>query len=270
MKIRSTMETLALISLIIASSGCAELPDEEVGVADEDLVASNALTVNALTINALTTNALTTNALTTNALTTNALTTNGLIRDALRDSLTREFFSYLVSCALPQGARVDVTIDGVTYGFNGQIGIFPQWGTASGTCDTGCKNWVSGCVLSRVNYLGVHVPISIRGNKAPLVLGPTEMTDYPKREATYYGNVFSSSQIRYACLSPGATSDTRVCGSSLAACVMKVVGSCDSFCGPAHTDGAFPNCRDMPRDPVTGLWPANSNSYPGSITVFLQ
>jgi hypothetical protein len=129
---------------------------------------------------------------------------------------------------------------------------------------------VSGCVLARVNYLGVRVPISIRGNKAQLVLGSTEMKDYPNREATYYGSVFSQPQIRYACLSPGATSDERVCGPSLADCVMKVVGPCNSFCGPPTIDGAFPNCRDMPRDPVTGLWPTDSRAFPGSITVFLQ
>lgn len=277
MKYPSSCLIFALQAMSAAGlSGCLALEgeveeegSEAVGVVEEPLVTENALTINALTTNALTTNALATNALTTNALTTNALTANSVVTDALRDELARELFSYVVSCALPAGAHVDLTIDGVDYVFNGQIGIFPQWGNAGGSCDKGCRNWVSGCVLARVNYLGVQVPISVRGTKAPLALGPDEASDYPKREATYYGNIFSQPQVRYACLSPGETSNPRVCGPSLDDCVMEVVGSCDLFCGPAHASGAFSNCRNMPRDP-SGAWPNGSQSFPGSITVFLK
>jgi hypothetical protein len=259
-------------------SGCLAIDEgieeegiEDIGAAEERLLTPNSLTINALTANALTANALTANALTANALTANALTANSLVMNALSDAPTREFFSYVASCALPAGESIDLTINGVSYVFQGQIGVFPQWGMTGGKCEAGCQNWVSGCVLARVNYLGVRVPISIRATKAPLLaLAPSEGADYSHREAAYYGNVFSHPQTRYACLSPGETSNPRVCGPSLDDCVMDVVGSCDLFCGAPHVSGAFTNCRDKPRDPATGLWPVGSQSYPGSITVYLK
>jgi hypothetical protein len=279
MKFFSSSLVLALhVSSIALLTGCIALDEgldeeglEDIGAAEQQLVTPNSLTINALTANALTANALTANALTANALTANALTANSLVMDALSDAPTREFFSYVASCALPAEEHIELTIGGVTYVFNGQLGVFPQWGLAGGKCEAGCQHWVSGCVLARVNYLGVRVPISVRGTKAPLLaLSPTEAADYPHREGAYYGNVFAYPQVRYACLSPGETSNPRVCGPSLDDCVMNVVGSCDLFCGPPHASGAYSNCRDMPRDPASGLWPAGSKSYPGSITVYLK
>ena len=44
------------------------------------------------------------------------------------------------------------------------------------------------------------------------------------------GNIFGDHQGIYACLSPGATSDNRVCGDSLSNCPMAVTGSCDRVC----------------------------------------
>jgi hypothetical protein len=242
---------------------------EEVAQAQSLIIAENALSWNALTSNALTTNALTSNALTTNALTSNALTTNALTSQALRDPLARQLLKYIVGCALKADKHFDLNIDGVLYGFDGQIGLKPTWGDSGGSCDSACKTWVSGCVLSRVNYLGIPVPISIRGSKAELSSDTTERTAYSIREASYYGNIFASPQIRYACLSPGQTSIDRSCGPSLTDCVMTIVGTCDAACDAAKSDGSFPNCRDQGRT-TSGKFPSGSTGYPGSVTVFLQ
>ena len=94
--------------------------------------------------------------------------------------------------------------------------------------------------------------------------------EFTHREATYYGDIFSQPQVRYACLSPGETSNPRVCGPSLDDCVMDVVGACDAACDLPESTGAFPKCRDKPRNLLSWLWPQDTKSFAGSITVFLK
>jgi hypothetical protein len=236
--------------------------EEEVSEAQQEVVVENALTQNALTQNALTQNALTQNALTQNALTQNALTQNALTQNALHDPNARELLKYVVSCALPEGVHFDIDVDGITYGYDGHIGLAPEWGLPDGSCDKQCKSWVSGCVMSRVDYLGETVLISIRGRHQALSSSLAERTAYPDREATYYGNIFSTPQDLYACLSPGATSIPRVCGPSLDDCVFDVLGECDELCGKPGNDGSFPNCR-------TGRG-GDGKKHVGSVTVFLE
>jgi hypothetical protein len=225
------------------------------------LETENALTANALTANALTANALTANALTANALTANALTANALTANGLRDPLGRELLKYVVSCALPDGTDVTVKVDGKTYVFEGSIGLAPDWGRAYGSCDSSCQRWVSACVLARVDAAGVEREISIRGDNPALRPTWHELRDYPHREATYYGNIFAAEEPRYLCLSPGATSDERVCGPSLADCPMTVVGSCDDVCADRGAFGTFQDCRTARR------W--SSAAYAETVTVFL-
>jgi hypothetical protein len=230
-------------------------------VGQSELLAENALTANALTANALTANALTANALTANALTANALTANALTANGLRDPLGRELLKYVVSCALPEGGEVAVRVDGETYRFPGSIGIAPEWAGAHGSCDLSCQRWVSGCVLARVDAAGIKRLISIRGDHPALKPSRRELRDYPVREATYYGNIFANREPRYLCLSPGATSDQRVCGASLADCPMTVVGSCDDVCEHEGEYGTFSDCHTSRR--------RHGEDFSESVTVFL-
>jgi hypothetical protein len=226
------------------------------------------LTANALTANALTANALTPNALTANALTANALTANGL-----GDPNSRELLKYVVSCALTADEHIDVTVEGVTYSFDGQLGLAPEWGEPDGHCGKACQGWVSACVLARVDFLGQPREISLRGQNQGLEVTSSECSAYTQREATYYGNVFASPQQRFACLSPGQTQDTRVCGPSIDGCVVNVVGACDDVCGHQRDDGSFPDCRAPDGDDEHGDGHKKHDAddvYHGSITVFLQ
>jgi hypothetical protein len=275
MKIYSTLRCLGVALASFAAVGCVGTADEDIASVQDDLTIDNGLTTNGLTTNGLTTNGLTTNGLTTNGLTTNGLTTNGLttngltanvlVMSALSDPNARELLKYIVSCALATNESVTFTVDAETYTFPGEIGLAPGWGEPGGNCeDAYCQGWVSACVLARVDYLGATVPISIRGASPFLQTTAAERATYTEREATYYGNIFSSPMLRYACLSPGQTSDTRVCGPSLAGCVMQITGQCDVECGHVRADGSFPKCRNVPPG-----WPG-STVYPGSVTVFLK
>ena len=107
-------------------------------------------------------------------------------------------------------------VDGKRYEFPGSLGLAPEWGERARL------------VRRRVPALGVGLragarrrrrassaTISIRGDHRALRPSGDELRDYTDREATYYGNLFVDGQPRYLCLSPGKTSDERVCGDSL-------------------------------------------------------
>ncbi len=258
---RSVGGTWVLGAALLAASGgaCGGEPDAS-DTQSSSALADNSLTANSLTANSLTANSLTANSLTANSLTANSLTANSLTANALRDPLSREFFKYVVSCALDEGQHIAMSIDGTKYTFDGSLGLAPEW--ARSRCDVSCQRWVSACVLARVDFLGVKKEISIRGDNDALRPDWHEMHDYPVREAAYFGNLFADGKPRFLCLSPDQTNDERVCGPSLATCPMKPVGSCDDACdhGPFRS---FNDCSDAGRE-------GRGHTYAESITVFLQ
>src|SRR3954468_10442973 len=254
--------TLGLtFAALFASVGCGEAGDDAETI-QAAIMAENALTANALTANALTATALPANALTASALTANALTANALTANGLRDPLGREFLKYVVSCALDEDDSVSFRVDGTKYVFQGSLGSAPDWGNNHGSCDGECQRWVSACVLARVDAAGVKRMISIRGDNRALRPDDKELRQYTDREATYFGNVFIRNQPRFLCLSPGKTSDERVCGDSLRDCPMTVVGTCDDACADEGRYGAFEDCSDKGRA-------RRGTIYDESITVFL-
>ena len=104
--------------------------------------------------------------------------------------------------------------------------------------------------------------ISIRGDNRRSSPWRTRRRDYPVREATYFGNLFVDGKPRYLCLSPGQTSDQRVCGSSMSNCPMTVVGSCDDACHDEGPHGDFRKCSNVGKA-------GHGETFAESITVFL-
>jgi hypothetical protein len=262
---------LCAMSLVgcLAQTGDESDADGDLGVVQQLALTNNALTNNALTNNALTNNALTNNALTNNALTNNALTSNALTNNALSDPNAREVLKYIASCALPAASAINVTVGGVAYSFPGGLGLAAAWGNGGGTCNTACQETVSACVISRLDYLGVHVDISLRGKAAGLVTDASERAAYPVAEGAYYGNIFLSTPVLNACIAPGQTGLTRVCGPSTVGCAVTVIGQCDDVCDKADkANGFFPNCRDALKD-AGGHFPPGTRTYAGAATVFL-
>jgi hypothetical protein len=225
-------------------------------------LSANALSANALSANALSANALSANALSANALSANALSANALTSQALEDPLAREFLSYVVSCALPAEAVVDMTIDGTEYKFPGGLGLAPEWGETGGHCDETCQRWVTACVLARVDFLGVHRIISVRGASPALRTTWQERRDYQDDEAAYFGNLFIPGAPKFACLGPGKKAIPRVCGDSLDTCPMQVVGSCAKACGFQGPAGGFVDCSSSGNERKPEI-------YLESVTVFL-
>ncbi|MEZ4362024.1 MAG: hypothetical protein R3B48_17690 [Kofleriaceae bacterium] len=117
-----------------------------------------------------------------------ALTANPSTSALLAKPEGRDYFSYIVSCALPAGQTVHATVDGELYQFPGAVGLAPEWTTrALGASE---QRWVSACLLARVNAYGISVPISLRGEHGALVVDDAEASSYPLVEGAFYGNVF--------------------------------------------------------------------------------
>ncbi len=229
------------------------------------------ITPNGLTQNGLTQNGLTQNGLTQNGLTQNGLTQNSLLRDALASAstgeLNQQFLSYVVSCALRADQSVDLTVGGTPMRFAGQMGLAPEWGASdTAQCGPECQQWVSACLLARINYYGHRIDVSLRGQKAPaLSTDQAELSAFPRAEATYFGNIFvqGTPQPRYACTVAGSPLISRVCGPADSSgkypgCVVNVLGDCNAVCDIKPTLGTtyFANCH-----------PAGQPAY-RSITVF--
>ena len=168
----------------------------------------------------------------------------------------------MVSCALDEDDACRSAVDGKKYEFPGRWGWRPSGARATDRATAQCQRWVSACVLARVDAAGVKRLISIRGDH-PRCARRQGAARYTDREATYYGNVFIRGQPRYLCLSPGKTSNERVCGDSLTDCPMTVVGSCEDACADeGDCSAAFQDCSDRGRA-------RRGTVYHESITVFL-
>ncbi len=151
-----------------------------------------------------------TDSITHNAMTFNAMTFNALMlhpTEKLRDhslqqvvapgspfetlldadSYSREFFAYLVSCALPEGDAI--TWQAQTW--PGELGLCPAW--KDSPPDLACQELVSSCLLARSNAYGETVQISLRGlftDDAPLPMGGTEVDQFGWPEGGFFGNIF--------------------------------------------------------------------------------
>jgi hypothetical protein len=252
-----------------ATLGCGapladDLVEAQSAMMAENGLATNGLAANGLAANGLAANGLAANGLAANGLAANGLAANGLAANGLADPAAQKFMEYVVSCALPAGHAVTYTRDGVSYTFAGGIGVAPEWERES--CDGSCQRWVSACVLARLNKLGVHREISIRGANAALALTPQELQDYPVREATYYGNLFQREQPRYACLSDAATQDLRVCGDSLVGCAVAFPGPCEKVCQRPGRNGSFVDCASHE---LSRADRNDDSTYAETVTVFL-
>jgi len=124
---------------------------------------------------------------------TNGLaSTNGL----MTTSDGRNTVSYLVRCALSASdTLVKQDQNGVSYTFHGAIGVAPQW--KNGSCDSGCQENVSACLMAHVNTSGKHVNLWLDGTSPAIGWGRNP--SYPMQESAFFGNIFASPPTPYFC-----------------------------------------------------------------------
>jgi hypothetical protein len=182
-------------------------------------LASNRLASNRLASNRLASNRLASNRLASNRLASNRLASNGLANDKLAstrlqansetaDMLNtadgREVYSYIVSCALPEGTMIEADVPGAEdtappntiYScnkehcvFSGSVGLAEHW--IDRRLDQKGQRWVTACLLARVNHYGVTEIISMRGVAPELSVSPEEAEQYSLQEGAFYGNLFA-------------------------------------------------------------------------------
>jgi hypothetical protein len=204
------------VSLALAATlgGCNAPSENDTDTsAESELVGENGLSMinglsmtNGLSGNGLSGNGLSGNGLSGNGLVMNPLATTGLVSSTflMNSAAGRSTLTYMVKCALPLGHNITKTdLTGASYTFAGGLGLTPQWET--GTCDGDCQRWISACMLAHVNTAGIHVPIWIVGQNTGLGWG--QSATYPNQEGTFFGNIFTVSNVNkvdaYYCAGPG-------------------------------------------------------------------
>jgi len=254
---KSQLTLLAIASVLAtASVACTNMSEEGI-VNDEDpLTSANGLSSNGLSSNGLTSNGLSSNGLSSNGLSSNGLSSNGLVMGALRDTsttgdLTRMFFRYLVSCALPTGHSVSYTWTDSSSMLHtevnpGGLGLAPLWET--GPVDQTGKELVSACLGARVNSKGIVVPLSLRAkNVSALTVTSSERSSYTYGEGSFWGDLFSGSPHIYSCtraplhvgiasssyLSQGRTCTTAACG------LIHPLGQCYAYDGTGSGQACY-------------------------------
>jgi len=230
----------------------------------------NGLMTNAIIANAILANAILANAIVPNAILANALTgdliddpnTNSLsvllsyslddlaakiqsVPPNLTSAIVPELMDYFVGCALNEGESWNMTYNGTHYTFTGGIGLAPS--VLTDLLSTEQAQWLSACLMARVNYFGKHVLISLRGDSISTT--PAEEAQYYVFEGAFFGNIFSNIQQKFACqgvpksvaLQESPDRYLRVCTDEDDYCYFTIVGPCADFCssdeGPCVVNG---------------------------------
>jgi hypothetical protein len=232
------------LSLVVVVAGCAA-SGPSLGTTESHVETQNRLATNRLATNRLATNRLATNGL-------SEATSIADLKTMASDEGGRELLTYMVSCALPEGQSLDVVTDDGTYTFDGMIGLAPDWVTQP--LSTTDARWVSACLLARVNYYGVTVHISMRGDSPALAITPEEGTDYPLYEGAFWGNLFvDGPQDKNACMSQYKSTDPQVASVPLRECTVPTgdgttmcgftyAGICEDVCSGENGASGFTSC----------------------------
>ncbi len=166
----------------------------------------------------------------------------------------RVALQYAVGCALGPAQSITFTAPGwpqTTY--QGAMGVATAWTTRDLSKTE--ANWVSSCVLSRINEFGTVVTISVRGATTGYATTSQELTDYQIEEGAFWGNVFTNRGLLVGNACNGiqqSQNDTygdlplRECaewdgvlGSGLTPCGFNFAGLCTSVCSTASP---YANC----------------------------
>lgn len=213
-----------------------------------------------------------------------SLSANEVITATLvADPSSQTSLSYLVQCALPAGASVRVDTPAGPLDFDGLIGLAPEW--ADAPCDVACQEWVTACMLARMNVYGVHFSLFPRGAHPELVPDdPDEAARFSVEEGAFYGNLFAEPPRVYACRGRGddpLALTLRTCTLPGSRCGIEAVGPCGPAdaapggaasrvaCGEPTAEGYYARCHA--RAVVSGeAAPADDAVYERVVTTWLR
>jgi hypothetical protein len=229
---------LPLAACVVDAAGGDVIESETDGI-----VSQNSLDIQVLQDNRLTRSGVAGVPLTAQGL------SKGAIADALQqDPMSRAILPFIARCALPRTTRFSVQVGGSAIAVSGELGLAPDWGQSAGSCAEQCQQVVSACIIAKVNHQDNTVKISLRGAGLTASGSPgdpnSEAALFPRPEATYFGNVFRSSQQRFMCIF-GDGRTHRICGTNdptTEQCGITVLGTCDECNGFGQNTG-YTSCR---------------------------
>ena len=177
----TTFSRTVTATLLTIAAGCGVEPG-----ADSFTSTSSAVVAN---------NALAANALAANALAANALAANALTDPSPTGDLNRQFFKYLISCALAPDRSVSISWTGAdgsarSETYAGMLGLAPGW--ADGPATRTDRRWVTACMAARTNAKGVTIQLSLRGQHPALEVDDAERSAFGYPEGSFYGDIFRS------------------------------------------------------------------------------
>jgi hypothetical protein len=222
---------LLLLGAPLLLVACTVDDPTSVGTTTQAVEQHNRLASNRLASNRLASNRLASNRLASNRLASNRLASNALTAEILESEEGRDVYSYIISCALPEGVTIEATIEGTDpvedtappataytcdsatrlCTFPGGVGLAEDW--IDEPLDKKGQGWVSACLFARVNANHTAESISMRGRHAGLAVSPSEAELYTAEEGAFYGNLFITDP------DPDVDPDWNACrGTAKAAC----------------------------------------------------
>lgn len=153
-------------------------------------------------------------------------------------SQCRHIVEDVMQCALGEGQSARDEDTGAVY--VGQVGLAEEWADRALTDRE--RRWVSGCLIQRLNYFGITVPVLLEGDTDPIAIDEDFRGEYPFAESTAWGDVFkgSAGELAWICTEEEVWSicprdlgkpwiDTRVCD-GVEDCGITFAGRCADAC----------------------------------------
>ncbi|CAN5906634.1 hypothetical protein BH11MYX2_BH11MYX2_29940 [soil metagenome] len=262
------LNQLAAVSFVLITAAAACTTEEEnLSTGTHSVVVDNRIAFNRIAFNRIAFNRIA-----FNRIAFNRIISFDDAADLLDTPQDRELFSFIVTCAIPQGVVLTAHNPNTNedFTFLGEVGLAPAWQTRA--LNGSERRWVTACLLARVNNNDVTVQISMRGPHDELTADATEKATYSLEEGAFFGDVFTDPNgdiEAYACRgraqaagepTSGPLAD-RDCtepdpanpGKTL--CGMFYAGDCADFAPPVSTyacraqdadDGFYTDCAQTP------------------------
>lgn len=216
------------------------------------------------------------------ALTDGALVADEELFTSLRDDPSAvQLLRKIVECALAPERMLQVDVGDRVELFAGAFGLGDEW--AEGPCEIECQEWVSACMLTRINAYGIPFLLSAGGTHPAFAAGGPAAADHPERypleEGAFYGNIFVSPNRAYACRGVGEDPlalTFRACTLPGSRCGINAVGPCAAppgerrACDPPGPDGLYTRCHTRASVPGAEEHPEGDEVYTRVITTFLR
>lgn len=149
----------------------------------------------------------------------------------------RHIIKDVIECALDD--TLTVVDKDTAEEYTGHVGLATEWEHRA--LDAEERRWVSACMIQRLNYFGMSIPILLEGEKDVINIDEDLQHSYPFAESTAWGDIFTGSAGEYAwiCTEEDVWStcedlgepwvDARVCD-GVQDCGIHFAGRCQDVC----------------------------------------